>query len=216
MSFTDVMIDLEYLASSDNAVITQIAMIPFDIDTGYFTGTEDDKPVEAFNCSPHIQEQLQRGRTIDADTLSWWMNECALAGQTPCWLDDSEESLDTALVVRIPAWNTGLFDWNTVRVWSSVRDDMPKMHHAYANLRPDYTVPIPWSRKNEWHLQTVRGLAQSKASNMSDEDLGKYNAVRAAIALMKQYHDDKNHDALWDCVTQIREMTLAWEILHGE
>ena len=209
MSYTDLMIDLEYLASSDNAVITQIAMVPFDIETGYFAGMEDDKPTEAFNCSPHIQEQLQRGRVIDADTLSWWMNECALAGQTPIWLDDSEESLDAALVVRVPMWNAGLFDWETVRVWGSVRDDMPKLRHAYTNLRPHYTVDVPWSRKNEWHLQIVRKLAKMLGSKGSPT-----NAAR--LAEMQKCHNDKNHDALWDCVTQIKEMTIAWEIIHGQ
>ncbi len=208
MSYTDLMIDLEYLAATDNAVITQIAMIPFDIATGYYAGMETNTPTEAFNVSPHIQEQIQQGRTIDADTLSWWMNQCAINGQTPCWLDDSEESLDAALVVRLPEWSKDLFDRKIVRVWSNARGDLPKLYHAYENLQRDYRADVPWLQKNAWDRSTVVRTAQMRAKLTGS--LG----MLAKVDRMKEFHDDKSHDALWDCVCQINEITLAWEILN--
>lgn len=216
--YSDVMLDLEYLASADNAVITQIAMIPFDIETSYYKGMEDERPTESFNCSPSISDQLQIGRTIDEDTMVWWMNQCAANRATPLWMNDEEGLLENVLTVYIPTWSAGLFDWKDVRVWSHVRCDIGKLRHAYGQLEVN-DMHVPWHRNNEWHLQTVTRLARRKveATHTAQEGYSTQAAARASLQLEKleKYRDERNHDALQDCIAQIKEVTLAWEILNA-
>lgn len=197
--YSDLMVDLEYLASDENAVITQIAAVPFDITNGFYAGMEVDKAQVVFDESPCMQDQLDNGRTIDASTMAFWMNQCAENGKTPNWLDDSTGKLVDILYDLI-TWGGTNFDWGEIRVWSHIGCDMNKMNHAY---RQSYNAKSPWSRGHEWHLQTLRKLAGRKATADQAE-------------LIQVYRGLKTHDAVDDCVAQIKVVTLCWDILGME
>ena len=61
----DVMIDIETLGQRNDPVVFQVAAIQFDRWTGD-TGLE-------FECVIDIQDALNNGFIIKADTLNWWM-----------------------------------------------------------------------------------------------------------------------------------------------
>lgn len=196
--YTDLMLDLEYLAEAENAVITQISAIPFDISNGFYAGMEDGNPTEVFNGMPNIQHQLNCGRVIDEATMLWWMNQAVSNGRMPVWADDDTGHIEGVLSEFI-SWGGALFDWNTVRVWGHVRCDQGKIRAAYRDLvgmRP------PWGRRNVQNVQTLRHIALGLATEQQRNQL---------IA----YHDEKTHDALDDCVATIKEVSLAWSIVHN-
>jgi len=197
--YTDLMVDLEYLASDDNAVITQISAVPFDITNGYFMGMENGETKEGFDQAPCMQAQLNDGRVIDASTMAFWMNQCAADGRTPSWLDDPTDTLDEVLLENLITWGGEHFDWEEVRVWSHVGCDMGKLNHAYRS----YSEKAPWGRGHEWHLQTLRKLAKMKATPEQ-------------VELIEIYRGLKTHDAHDDCVAQIKVVTLCWDILGME
>lgn len=195
MIYSDVMLDLEYLADGENAVIAQIGAVPFDIRTGYFAGMEDGVPTEAFDESPCLQDQLQRGREMDAATMAWWMNQCVLQGRTPKWLDDSTGTLDQILL-DFEEWGRDKFEWKEVRVWSHVGNDIGKLCHAHRECE----FSPPWHRSTVEHIQTLRRLA-------------KIRGTEEQYAKMMCFHLTKTHDAVDDCVAQIKEVSLAWGIV---
>lgn len=64
----DLMIDIETLDIKDTAVIVQAAFVEFDIESG-----EIQKREHATIVQPDIDAQLEAGRTINYDTLKWWL-----------------------------------------------------------------------------------------------------------------------------------------------
>ncbi len=61
------MIDLESLSTSEDAVLVQIAWIVFDSETFQILST--------YNVFPELERQIMNGRRIDASTLKWWMKQ---------------------------------------------------------------------------------------------------------------------------------------------
>lgn len=191
--FTDLMIDLEYLADTERAVITQIAAVPFDITNGFYAGMEDQTPQVLFNEMPKIKDQLELGRVIDEETMLWWMNQIANNGRMPVWADDATGDLETILD-HLYMWGMGTFDWKTIRIWSR---DMIKLQSAYQ----DVGMHIPWDRGNIDHLQTLKHLAIEKDARLYTQ--------------LKMLKEEKTHDAVDDCVIQIKQAALCWETLYG-
>lgn len=65
----DLMIDIETLDKQASAVVVQVGWVPF-------SPTEIGKPHEMVM---NIQEQIDLGRTISADTIAWWMEQPDIA-----------------------------------------------------------------------------------------------------------------------------------------
>lgn len=64
---TDIMIDIETLGTGTNAVVLSIGAVKFDIEKGKIGST--------FHMALDIQEQMNAGRVVDAQTLAWWMKQ---------------------------------------------------------------------------------------------------------------------------------------------
>jgi len=64
---TDIMLDLETLGTSSNAVIVSISAVVFDRATGE-TGAE-------FEVGVNLDEQLAKGAVIDGSTVMWWLTQ---------------------------------------------------------------------------------------------------------------------------------------------
>lgn len=63
----DIMIDIETLATHNNAVITQLAFLPFNPKNGEF------KEGRMWNFN--IQDMLNIGLEVDGPTIEWWMQQ---------------------------------------------------------------------------------------------------------------------------------------------
>lgn len=62
-----VMLDLETLSTSSNAVIISIAAVQFNIETGEI--------INKFHRNVDIQSCLDIGMEIEANTIKWWMTQ---------------------------------------------------------------------------------------------------------------------------------------------
>lgn len=131
LKFKDMMVVVSSLAEDEKAVITQLTAIPFDPSTGYYLGKETDsgEPLNAYTCSPDVQEQLNLGRTIDAERLSVLLNVVACDGQPPVWLDDETGNLRDCLA-DFGIWSLKVSNPLTVRTWVLEYADMSKIRNA--------------------------------------------------------------------------------------
>lgn len=194
----DLMIDLEYLAQGDDAVITQVAAVPFDIVTGEHTGHRCD---DYFDCHVQIQGQLDGGRVIDADTMLWWMGQIAANGE-PEWTHQHEaEPLEDCLEA-FTDWFETRYDKDSCRIFSHVGYDVGKLLSAYRGN--EMVFPFIPRGRNAYHLQTLRQLAKLKAVDAGDEEF---------IFTIDEYRAEKTHNAVDDCVAQIKYATACWKYL---
>ncbi len=63
----DVMLDLETFGTSSNAVIVSLSAVQFNSETGE-TG-------EVFEMGLDLQQQIDKGAILDADTVMWWLKQ---------------------------------------------------------------------------------------------------------------------------------------------
>lgn len=157
-----VMIDVESLATTADAVIMSIGACRFDLDTNEI---ED----AGFYASVSIESNLDFKRRVSEDTLIWWMKQSAEAQAV---FTEPKDTLETALC--------NLSDWigdRTSYIWSNGADfDLPMLAHAYTQA----TVEIPWEYYNSRCVRTYRALPGAK--NVKVPKVGTHhNALADAI-----------------------------------
>jgi hypothetical protein len=166
MANQDVMIDNETLDTTPSAVILSIGAVRFD---QYSHDMEDN----AFYAVLDIQDQIDKGRTISADTLSFWMMQPPAARAV--FADKEKVSLEDALV--------GLREWidpkRDTRPWSmGAGFDIPMLEHAYRSLGMD----APWLFWKACCMRHHKNLPNAKIVYDSVPRLGTHhNAMDDAI-----------------------------------
>jgi hypothetical protein len=150
-----VMMDLETLGLAKNAVITRIAAVSFDIDTGEIID-EIDLLVNAKSC---VKVNLQ----IDGDTICWWLKQDeSIINETfiPCITKglDIKEALGTFTewIEKLKKNN----DTYNVRVWGNgACADNVWMASAYAACH----MSVPWRFTHDMDLRTLVYLGEKIA-----------------------------------------------------
>lgn len=158
---TDLMIDLETLGTTADAVIMSIGAVPFNLETAQVS---DD----GFYVSVSIDSNLEYKRRVDENTLIWWMKQPAAAQQV---FHEPKEHLANAL--------EGLRDFigsNDYRVWSNGADfDLPMVAHAFTHAG----LSVPWKFWNSKCYRTYKGLPGAKAVPMTTSGVA-HNALADA------------------------------------
>jgi hypothetical protein len=155
-----VMIDLETLGITADAVILSVGAVKFDLDS--------DKIDDAgFYASVSIDSNLDAGRTISEATLLWWLKQSKDAQQV---FHEPKQSLEAALA--------SLSDWfghNKRYVWSNGASfDIPMMEHAYSKFGWD----APWEFYNSRCVRTYRSLP---CADRVPKPANDHHALRDAI-----------------------------------
>lgn len=141
---SDVMIDIETLGKSSNAVILALGAVFFDLDTG--------KLGEKFYEVIDLQSSLDVGLKVDGSTIIWWMEQSAAsraqfkvnAKKLPEVLEDFSIFLDK---------NS---DLNKVKVWGNgVGFDNVILRNAYECFGRDVA---PWNWWNDRCYRTIKSL----------------------------------------------------------
>ena len=168
MSMQHVMLDLEALGTTADAVIMSIGAVRFDP----FSDKLDD---EGFYASVSIDSNLDRGRRVDENTLIWWLKQPAAAQKV---FHEEKQSLEGAL--------EALTEWfgkraDRVEVYSKGADfDIPMLAHAYKQMGWD----TPWAFWNARCFRTISKLPFAKPVKI---DHGvKHNALDDAIAQARE------------------------------
>ena len=159
----DVMIDLETLGTTADAVILSIGAVKFDLNTGEMGDA-------GFYASISIESNLQWKRRISEDTLLWWFRQDAAARQV---FFEPKEVLDVSLV-QFSDW-VGTGDYT---VWSNGADfDLPMLAHAFT----DCGIETPWKFYNSRCFRTYKNLPGAKNIRLPHAGV-KHNALADAVA----------------------------------
>lgn len=159
----NVMIDLETLGTKDDAHILSIGACIFDLTTGAVDETETFYRVIDWNSQP--------GRSIDPDTVRWWMKQ-------------GVEATEEVLKPGIPL-HDALVDFRRwlpakATVWSNgMNFDIPILRHAY-NEDPSFRHP-PWHWTKERDVRTVVAIAKGLVDRPAAFDGVKHHALHDAI-----------------------------------
>lgn len=156
-----VMVDLETLGTTADAVIMSVGAVRFNLDTGEIS---DD----GFYRSVSIESNLELKRRVSEDTLIWWLKQPVAAQNV---FHETKETLETAL--------QELSDWigdDKATLWSNGADfDLPMLAHAYTQCH----IEVPWKFWNTRCYRTYKNLPGAK--EIRAEAIGvKHNALSDA------------------------------------
>lgn len=158
----NIMIDMETLGTTADAVILSIGAVKFDLGS-------DEIDDAAFYASVSVESNLELKRRISEDTLLWWLKQSAAAQNV---FFEPKQTLANALV--------GLSNWigeGDYCVWSNGADfDLPMLAHAYTQLG----VEIPWQFWNSRCARTYKNLPQAAKATWKQEG-PKHNAMVDAV-----------------------------------
>lgn len=157
----DVMVDLETLATTADAVILSIGAVRFNLETGEI----DDA---GFYTSISVESNLDWKRRISEETLLWWFKQEAASRQV---FFEPKETLENAL--------TQFSDWlgdEDQNLWSNGADfDLPMLAHAYTSMG----IEIPWKFWNNRCFRTYKNLPGAKGVKLPAAGI-KHNAMADA------------------------------------
>lgn len=136
---TDIMIDLETLATSTDAVILSIGAVKFDP----FGKDVEEPAMDSFYVKVDIDSCNEINLVASDDTIAWWAQQSKEA---------QEEAFggDNRIHIRDAMDQLYKFCWGAKRVWSNgAAFDIPICETAYKRLNK----AIPWSF---WQVRDVR------------------------------------------------------------
>ena len=159
----NVMIDVESLGTTADAVIMSIGAVRFDLDSDRI----DDA---GFYASVSVESNLDLGRRISEDTLIWWLKQPNDAQQV---FHESKQTLAVALI--------DFSDWlgdDVAYMWSNGADfDLPMVAHALTQCGQE----IPWKFWNSRCFRTYKNLPRAKDVRIANTGV-KHNALSDAYS----------------------------------
>jgi len=130
MANTDIMIDLETLATSTDAVVLTIGAVKFDP----FGSDIKEPKMESFYVKVDIDSCDELGLVANDDTIAWWSQQSKEAQAEAFEGDDR-------IHIRDAFDQLYKFCWGAKRVWSNgAAFDVPICEHVYRKLNK----AIPW------------------------------------------------------------------------
>lgn len=151
--FNDLMIDIETLSTSYNAVITQIGACYFDRETGEI-GKE-------FSANIQIQDCLNKGLEVRGDTIKFWLLQ---EGRT--FLNNPETLNQVLAKLRY-------FYDGKAKVWAHATFDFPILANAYKVVGEGF--PLPY--RNLRDIRTLTDLAKVEHKKNGEEGPKNHNAL---------------------------------------
>lgn len=134
MSKSNVMIDIEGLGCSDNALIVSIGAVRFD-----------SKGLGEEFYTPCFHQQSERA--MDISTVKWWMSQSD--GARAVFQEKDVKSLKEALI------DLKAFIEPSDKVWANgVNYDMGILQHAYIS----HKYRIPWKYPNIMCMRSIRAI----------------------------------------------------------
>lgn len=161
-----IMVDLETLGTTADAVILSIGAVKFDLESNKI----DDA---GFYASISVESNLDYQRRVSEDTLLWWFKQPAAAQQV---FHEPK--------VALPAALADYSDWvgtDDYTMWSNGADfDLPMLAHAFVQQQ----MTVPWKYRNSRCFRTYKNLPGAKNIRVADAGV-KHNALSDAVTQVK-------------------------------
>lgn len=146
MAYSDLMIDIETLGVRDNAVITQIGLVAFDL-TGYVHNTI------GVNLFIDPADAIKQGQKVDWSTISWWLKQNDTARLTMA--NRQGLPLRTALIEMGDFIEANTVGAEKVRPWGNgATFDITLLEQAIRLTG----LTVPWSYRNVRDLRTLADI----------------------------------------------------------
>ena len=131
MANTDIMIDLETLATSTDATILTIGAVKFDP----FGKDIEEPAMDSFYVKVDLDSCDELGLAVNDDTIAWWAQQSQEA-------QDEAFGTEGRIHIRDAMEKLYKFCWGAKRVWANgACFDIPICETAYRKLNK----AIPWS-----------------------------------------------------------------------
>jgi hypothetical protein len=177
----DYMLDIESLGNIPGCVVTQVSLVPFNINGKPFESEEQ----WIFNERLHIGEQIGLGLDVDVDTLKWWMQQDPAVRRHVMSGNMMLEEFFRRYTLH---FKDTVATWKDYRVWStSAKVDFGCVPVLFKRL----DVPYPLYHRNE---RCARTLLEHTKLMFPEMKLPKVTVT---------------HDAIEDCKKQILDVRLA-------
>lgn len=172
MSEVDVMIDLETLATDEDTVVVSIGACTFDVKTG-------EVAKSSFYMILEMQDQLNRGRKLSADTLKWWIGQEEKAKQM--FHEKAQSPLN--VLNTLATWLRQVSpDSRNLKVWGNGSTfDISILQHMFRM----YNMKCPWGYNGVMDVRTFRRFVANgekipnsgTAHNALDDSIAQANFV---------------------------------------
>lgn len=147
----DLMVDLETLGKKADSVILQIGAIYFDRHTG--------KLGRRFKLNIDLDDSLDNGFTVDADTIFWWINQSEEARKS------ITDNITIDVIDAIDEFND--FVDNDAILWCHASFDYPMIKHHLSTFGIKSNINF----RNVRDLRTIVNLAKVDYKNMERTEL---------------------------------------------
>ncbi|MBS3892315.1 3'-5' exonuclease [Serratia marcescens] len=191
-----IMLDLETMDKTPTAAIAAIGAVAFDLTTGTLG--------KQFYQRVDIESSQQRGGTLGASTVKWWLRRSSEARSEV--VADNAVSIEYALnefacfitrsttlqfVEPGPWWRR-----SEVRIWAQGTDfDLPIITSAFQRIN----MPVPW---DYWNVSDARTITTAAKDYGID--------LRTAVPF-----EGEKHHALHDAIHQAKTVMHIWQLFFG-
>jgi len=148
----NIMLDLETMGTNNDALVTTINAVQFDLETG--------ETFKEFEIGIEWEEQIRHGAKIDALTVQWWLSQSKEAQNTMMRLD--KVSVVTALIAFNNWIDDNFSNKNNTALWGNGASfDNVILRNLYIRHNIEFVLPY-------WCDMDVRTLVKLKKINTRD------------------------------------------------
>lgn len=143
--YSNIMLDLETMGTKPDAAIIAIGAVCFDVDAGEIG--------PAYYNRVSLSDAVEKGGTIDADTVLWWLKQDD-AARHEITRDDVPELTICSALVGFDRWLREHTE-EDVAVWGNGASfDNVILRSAYDRL----SMRAPWHWRNDRCYRTIKAL----------------------------------------------------------
>lgn len=160
-----VMIDLESLGTQPNSALLSLGAVKFDINTL--------EMVEQFYCNFRLKGQQEKGRTLDLDTVRWWMQQ---SDEARSIFEVSQEDSNEQCLTKFNAFLSG--PEKVEGVWGNgAAFDNVLLKSFYR----DYDIKPAWNFRQDFCFRTFNTLFATEATKAMTRTGVAHNALDDAV-----------------------------------